>query len=321
MFRLRYLTRMTSNKFNNNINRFISSNDIITKDSNIFGLKPPSNRIHNYQTNNMSTNLELFDVSMRDGLQTYNDVINTNKKKLLINQLIDERDPPIIEIGSIVSHKVLPQFYDSIPLYNWASKEFPNKQFYILTPNIKAVEIAIENNISNLSFITSVSSPFQEKNIKKTLKETKEQLTKMYNIAESSNYIDNIKLYISCIDECPISGFIDKDLIVDEIERYHYEYPNITNICLSDTCGTLTYYNFKYIIDKLDNRVPIDQLSLHLHYSNKNDINSILQYAYRLGLYRFDVSYLENSGGCSVTIDSGKTNANLSYENIHSIKF
>ena len=34
-----------------------------------------------------------------------------------------------------------------------------------------------------------------------------------------------------------------------------------------------------------------------------------------------DVSYLENSGGCSVTIDRGKTNANLSYENIISLKF
>ncbi|MDA7573666.1 hypothetical protein N8751_00050 [bacterium] len=307
-----------------NINKSISSSCLIDDYYNK-GISPILNTKPIHRNSSMSTNhlvdIELFDVSMRDGLQTYKHVMPTNKKKLLVNQLIEQQNPESIEIGSIVSQKVLPQFFDSIPLYNWAKNEYKDKEFYILTPNIKAVEVAIENKVDNLSFITSVSSAFQEKNIKKTLLKTKEQLRQMYDISQDSNIVNNIKLYISCINECPISGFIDKDFIVDEIERYYYEYPNITNICLSDTCGTLSYYNFKYILDKLDSRVPISNLSLHLHYSNKHDIDSILRYAYNHGLNRLDVSYLENSGGCSVTIDSGKTNANLSYENLESVKF
>lgn len=323
MFIARRVPKIMNSSFN--INKSISSSCLIDDYYNK-GISPILNTKPIHRNSSMSTNhlvdIELFDVSMRDGLQTYKYVMPTNKKKLLVDQLIEQRKPKIIEIGSIVSEKVLPQFYDSIPLHDWVTKNYPNIQFYVLTPNVKAVEIAIQNNMNNLSFITSVSTAFQEKNIKKTLVKTKEQLRQMYDISqESDNIVNNIKLYISCVNECPISGFIDKDFIVDEIERYYYEYPNITNICLSDTCGTLSYYNFKYILDKLNGRVPFDNLSLHLHYSNKHDIDSILRYAYNHGLNRFDVSYLENSGGCSVTIDSGKTNANLSYENLESVKF
>ncbi len=268
-----------------------------------------------------SPDIELFDVSMRDGLQTFTNVLSTNKKILMINQLIYDKDPEILEIGSIVSQKVLPQFHDSLEIYTWAKFEYPDKEFYLLTPNEKGVKIAIENEVSNLSFITSVSDSFQVKNIKKTLDATKEELDSMYNMALESEMISNIKLYISCINECPIEGLIDSDLIVDEVEEYYNKYPLISNICLSDTCGTLRFQNFKRIIDKLSEKVPLTNLSLHLHYSNQEDIENILLYAYDRGLTKYDVSNLENSGGCSVTIESGKTKGNLSYEDIENINF
>ena len=332
MFTVRSVTKMfkpsnSFRKFSRNIAARTAAAKFTVDDSKWFidfphsGTHFPKEYYNGYLGDEEEPDIELFDVSMRDGIQTFDSVLPTNRKILMINQIIDKQDPVTMEIGSIVSQNVLPQFYDSLPLYSWATMEYPGKQFYLLTPNKKGVEIAIENDVNNLSFITSVSDAFQQKNIKKTLKQTKEELDKMYEIADNSSVIHSIKLYISCINECPIDGDIDKNYIINEIEEYFYKYPKVTNICISDTCGTLSYANFKYIIDRLSRRIPIHNLSLHLHYSNKDDITNILLYAYDKGITKFDVSDIENSGGCSVTIEKGKTNANLTYEDICDINF
>ena len=160
-------------------------------------------------------------------------------------------------------------------------------------------------NVKNLSFISSVSNDFQKKNIKKTLNETKIELDKM--IEKTKN--KNIKIYVSCINHCPIYGKIDNDFIIDEL-KYYNKYENLENLCLSDTCGNLSFNDFKYIINKLD---KLDNLSLHLHVSNEENTKKILKYAIEKGINKFDVSCLENSGGCSVTIDNSNLNENLNY--------
>ena len=265
---------------------------------------------------------KLFDVSLRDGLQTWKDIVPLSKKCNMLTNIMKKHNPDYMEIGSIVSPKVLPQFEDSIPLYRWATTMYTGKEFYILTPNHKAVKTAIENDISNLSFITSVSEEFQKKNIRKSLDETKNELDKMFNeVDKSINTVQNIKVYVSCIDECPISGKVDQDYIVDEIQYYYENYNRIDKICLSDTCGTLNFSSFKKIIRNLDKVIPLYKVSLHLHYSDFDNISKIIEYAYLMGILDIDVSALENSGGCSVTIEKGKTNANLSYSVLDEINF
>ena len=276
----------------------------------------------NISSQKTSLKFNLFDVSLRDGLQTYRNVVPLHKKCEMLNNIISTYSPDYIELGSIVSPKVLPQFEDSIPLYRWASTLYSGQEFYMLTPNHKAVKIAIENDISNLSFITSVSDEFQKKNIKKSLDETKLELDKMFNeIDKDINTVKNIKLYVSCIDECPISGKIDIEKIIEEVRYYNDTYDRVDKICLSDTCGTLKFSTFKKIITELDKYVPYYKLSLHLHFSDYENISKIIEYAYSMGIIELDISSLENSGGCSVTIDKGKTHANLSYTILDSIDF
>lgn len=271
---------------------------------------------------NIRSKFKLFDVSLRDGLQTWKDIVPLSKKCNMLTNIMKNHNPDYMEIGSIVSPKVLPQFEDSIPLYRWANTMYTGKEFYILTPNCKAVKTAIENDISNLSFITSVSDEFQKKNIRKSLEDTKIELDKMFNeVDKSINVVKNIKVYVSCIDECPISGKIDKDYIVDEIQYYYENYNRIDKICLSDTCGTLEFSSFKKIMMNLDKVVPLYKVSLHLHFSDFDNISKIIEYAYLIGITDIDVSALENSGGCSVTIEKGKTNANLSYSVLNEINF
>lgn len=265
--------------------------------------------------------LKLFDVTLRDGLQSIPKIYNLNDKMDILTKIITERNPYSIEIGSIVSPKILPQMANSIEFY----KEIHNKentinklpQLYMLTPNVKSLDMALHNNIKNLSLITSVSESFQKKNTNKTLYDNKREISVMMKL---TRIVKNtkVKLYISCISECPIAGNMDVNLIINEILYYYYVYDELDEICLSDTCGTLHFTTFKTIIDELIKRsVDLNKISLHLHNqpNRPSNVGNIIVYALKKGIYRYDVSYMPDIGGCSVTMDS--THGNLSYDQIH----
>ena len=260
--------------------------------------------------------IKFFDVSLRDGLQSLKKIYTLSEKKDLLHRIICKYNPHSIEIGSIVSSKVLPQMYNSIELFKHAQKQgIPN--LYMLTPNIKSVNTGLKYGVKNFSLITSVSDDFQKKNINKSLDDTKKELGEIYSLLNKNN-VENIKLYISCINECPISGKKDLNYIIDEISYYIENYHNLSEICLSDTCGTLDYIEFKNIIDLLlryQDLTLLDKISLHLHKNSNKDVTQfILNYATLIGINRFDVSCLENAGGCSVTMDKSKLNNNLHYD-------
>ena len=263
--------------------------------------------------------LKLFDVTLRDGLQSLKKVYSLAEKTDILHNIIVNRFPSAIEVGSIVSPKILPQMEQSIELFHEA--QFINIilprpiDLYMLTPNLKSVNIASDHNITNFSFITSVSNDFQKKNTNKTITEIKneiELMMKRVTLIKDSK----VKLYISCITDCPISGRIDNQKIINEILHYYYTYDEISEICLSDTCGTMEFNNFKTIIDELLKRnVDFNKISLHLHnQENKQNVKDIILYGMKSGIYRFDVSDMPEIGGCTVTLDN--PSGNLSYDDV-----
>jgi hypothetical protein len=139
-----------------------------------------------------------------------------------------------------------------------------------------------------------------------------EMLYELDNICKGGKTF--VKLYVSCINECPIEGKIDNDFIVNRILNLNKM--NVDNICLSDTCGSLTEEDFEYIIDTCAFfGLPLSKISLHLHVKKEreNEIEKIIHKALERKIIHFDVSYLE-TGGCSVTMNSKKLLPNLSYD-------
>jgi pyruvate/oxaloacetate carboxyltransferase len=191
-------------------------------------------------------------------------------------------------------------------------KKCNNENNYLLIPNFSKLSIIKDIKCKNISLITSVSDSFQFKNTRKSIDETKEDIKNII-----LNFEGNIKLYISCIDNCPQIGPISHEKILSEIE-YYYNELNIRNICLSDTCGSLTYESFIDLVDKIKLiNIPYEIFSLHLHVnnlsneSNKSNTIKIIHEALDRNITSFDVSLLE-TGGCSVTMN--KTVPNLSYK-------
>lgn len=266
------------------------------------------------------TPLRLFDVTLRDGLQSIPNIFSTKEKVDLAVNIVVNKNPSAIEIGSIVSPKIVPQMSDSLEVF----KEITNicgthrhLDVFMLTPTYKSVVIASKNNVCNFSFITSISNAFQQKNTNKDLTDTKRELVKMISHVEETPD-SKIKLYISCINECPITGRYSLRTVIHEIMYYYCTHGHqLDEICLSDTCGTLRYYDFKFIIDVLKrNNVDLEKISLHLHQQKDNTIvKEILLYAMEIGISRFDVSYIPEIGGCSITMDN--PSGNISYQDIY----
>lgn len=265
----------------------------------------------------------LFDVSLRDGIQNADPTKwSTDQKKITLRNIFNAERPTRMEVGSLVSQKVLPIMADSLELYNHGIETLPGKEvdLYMLVPSLNRLYTALTHNIANVSFITSVSNAFQQKNIHRTLDETKKELIKMDMLVKDIPVVRK-KLYISCITECPIDGKQDIDYVLREILLYHTEY-TFEELCLSDTCGTLTADEYVYLLDSLlFFGVPASKISLHLHVNegNHDDIRRILWHSFDCGVNQFDVSILE-TGGCSVTMDKTKLLPNLSYDLFHRIR-
>ena len=282
------------------------------------------------QIKNILSKLKLFDVSMRDGLQSIPKIYELHEKKRMLSKIIHQYRPHQMEVGSIVSDNVLPQMKNSVELYKYATNKYDainncdfmkydlnniNCDFFLLVPPVKSyINQALLNNIKNISLITSVSETFQQKNIKKTIIDTKNILN---DILYDDNQFTNIKLYISCITNCPFDGNINNDYIINEI-IYYSKLKNVNNLCLSDTCGDMNFIDFKYIIDNLILKMNIDNISLHLHVNKNNYLNieKIIEYAIINKIYKFDVTGFENIGGCIVTIDQNKLHGNLQYKDL-----
>lgn len=267
---------------------------------------------------------ETFDTSLRDGIQYINpNNMSFGIKQLIYDKIIREYNPESIEVGSLTSPKLLPIMKDTLDLHLYAEEiqkkndESKRSLTYVLIPSLNKLQCALDSGVYNFSFITSVSNEFQKKNTNRTIQDTKKEFYTIFDLLKNKkNY--KTKLYISCINECPISGNIDNDFIVHEILNYHKDYPFDT-FCISDTCGTLKYHDFEYIIDHIMFfGIPKDKISVHLHYndSSLDNVNKILWYCFSKGINNFDVSILD-TGGCSITIpENGGNLRNLDYDTL-----
>jgi isopropylmalate/homocitrate/citramalate synthase len=264
-----------------------------------------------------------FDVSLRDGLQTLckldQDLIcKNNAKENIFSDIITKHNPRHIEIGSLCSDKVFPVFKDSISLYNKLSTTtafYKGLNLFLLVANEKQLYKLEENNICpNLSFITSISDSFQMKNTKMDVKTSIQGITNMLYTLDDSHRkcMPLVKLYVSCINECPIDGKLSTEQVVSRLMPMFQL--GADKIFLSDTCGTLTCDDFDVIMRKLIVRnISPQKIGLHLHVRNENVIEDIISRALDYGVMDFDVSDLAG-GGCSVTMDKTKLAPNLSYD-------
>jgi hypothetical protein len=168
-------------------------------------------------------------------------------------------------------------------MYNYANHYLSqmgvsNPALYVSLPTSRAT-----NSFPMVSYRTSISNRYQMKTENKSVLDTKKELCLLAN--------QRTKLYVSCINNCPIVGPIDIDYTLHELCRYYHNFA-IDEITLCDTCGTLSFDDYVYLIEAMYLfGIPKSKIGLQLRYTHKNKENTkdIIQYACEYGFLNMDV--------------------------------
>ena len=122
-----------------------------------------------------------------------------------------------IEVGSIVSEKIIPQMKDGIVVFNKMNKYDKKLNCSMLISNQKGINISMENDVKNIAFFTSPSDKFNLKNINKNVEDS---FILIENMKKSINNGAFTKGYLSCINQCPFEGLLSLDKIIKSISFY-----------------------------------------------------------------------------------------------------
>ena len=232
----------------------------------------------------------IYEVGPRDGLQNEKIPIETNDKIQFIDFLSDT-GLMFIESGAFVSPKWVPAMADSNTVLSKIVRK--NDIMYpVLTPNLKGLEDAIKYNSDTACVFATPSESFSKKNTNCTVKEA---LHRAKEVTEEA-IIKGLKVrgYISTVMFCPYENEIEPlkvaKLAEELIKMGCYE------ISLGDTIGSGTPIKTKEMIRACIEAVGVEKLAVHFHDTYGQALANILA-SLDMGIKVIDTS-VGGLGGC-----------------------
>lgn len=236
------------------------------------------------------TEVTIFEMGPRDGLQNESKIIATDDKVRLVNALSNCGFQKI-EVTSFVSAKWVPQMADASEVLSHISRR-PNVRYTALTPNLVGFEKASLANVDEVAIFASASEGFSQKNINCSIDESFERFIPVLNAARTENI--PVRGYISCITDCPYDGSVASGQVVKVAQRLLalgcYE------ISLGDTIGAATPAKLTQLLTDLFSVVEPTKLAGHFHDTNGHAIANIAK-CLDNGLTTFDAA-IGGLGGC-----------------------
>ncbi|MEK4425392.1 hydroxymethylglutaryl-CoA lyase [Solibacillus sp. FSL K6-1523] len=233
--------------------------------------------------------IEIIEVGPRDGLQNEPIFVSTEKKQTLVKLLAKTRVKRI-ETASFIHPNAVPQMADAKEMVRFSVEQ--GLSFLALTPNKKALELAIQNHVSQIAVFVGASETFNQKNIRRTIDESLAECTEMFMRAKEEQLF--IRGYVSMCFSCPYEGVISYDQVKKVVS--HFVQHGVDEISIGDTNGQA---NPKIVYERfLKLREDFPQIIFvgHFHDTNGLALPNILA-AIQAGVERFDAS-ISGLGGC-----------------------
>ena len=236
------------------------------------------------------TKVRLVEMGPRDGLQNEKSVVTTATKLGLIDRLSDA-GLTLIEAGSFVSPKWVPQMADSADVFAGLTRR-PGVRYTALTPNMKGLEAAIAAGVDEVSVFAAASESFSQKNINCSIEESLERFGPIMDKAKSLNL--PVRGYVSCVLGCPYEGAVSPDAVARVADRLWQM--GCYEISLGDTIGTGTPIAAQTMVDAVTRHVPVDRIAAHFHDTYGQALANLLAVMER-GVAVMDSS-VAGLGGC-----------------------
>lgn len=201
----------------------------------------------------------VVEVAPRDGLQNEKQVLSAAIKIELIQRLAN-CGVPVIEAGSFVSPKWVPQMADTESVLTGLTP-LPGTRYPVLVPNLTGFERAIQSGAKEIAVFTAASESFTRRNINCNIAESITRLEPVTKLAKASGI--RVRGYVSCVLGCPYEGEVESTAVAGVCSRLMQL--GCDEISLGDTIGAGTPAVASALVKTVSSIVPIEQLAVHFH--------------------------------------------------------
>lgn len=233
----------------------------------------------------------------RDAMQGIHEFIPTEKKLDYLQQLL-KVGFDVVDCGSFVSHKAIPQMKDTHELIQKVDLSETSSKLLTIAANERgATDAALYEKISYIGYPFSISETFQLRNTNSTILESLERVKKIQEITVNAD--KELVIYISMGFGNPYGDPWNAEIVFDWVDKL--KELDIKTFALSDTIGVANANSIYYLFSKLIPEYPELVFGAHLHTRADNWYKKVLA-AYEAGCTRFDGA-IKGYGGCPMAKD------------------
>ncbi|KAF7164032.1 hypothetical protein CNMCM5623_008671 [Aspergillus felis] len=240
--------------------------------------------------------VRIVEVGPRDGLQNIKEPVPTCVKLGLIQRL-RATGLRTIELTSVVSPKAIPQLADCRDvLGNESVRQMqgqPGLRLPVLIPNVKGLDIAIEQGVKEVAVFVSATEGFSKANINCTVQQGIERAKAVAEKAIEGGI--TVRGYVSCIFSDPFDGPTGPSAVLHCVQAlldmgcYEVSLGDTLGVGSPDKVRSLLYY-------LADHNIPLDKMAGHFHDTYGQAVANVWE-AYNCGVRVFDSS-VGGLGGC-----------------------
>lgn len=238
----------------------------------------------------LPSSVTLCEVGLRDGLQNEKTLIPTAEKLRMLRELIDAGFP-VIEVGSFMHPKAVPQMADTDELFRQIG-DVPNVELRALIPNVRGVQRAIDCGCKKVKLNVSASRQHNLHNLNMTPEQSVAGFASCVDLAQANG------IAISGSISMPFASPWEGRTPVEDVDSIIEAYLNvgIDEISLSDASGMAVPNQVRELCAHVLEKYPQASWWLHFHNTRGMAMANIIA-AMDAGMTRFDSAF-GGLGGC-----------------------
>ncbi len=207
----------------------------------------------------MTEFITIVEVGPRDGLQNEQQTLPASTKIEFIKRLA-ECGVPVVEAGSFVSPKWVPQMADTAEVL--AGLDLGSTTRYpVLVPNLNGFERAQLAGASEISVFAAATETFSQRNTNCSIAESISRIEAVVQQAKAAGI--RVRGYVSCVLGCPFEGAVESGAVSVLSEQLMQL--GCDEISLGDTIGAGTPASANEMLKTVSEVVPIEKLAVHFH--------------------------------------------------------
>ena len=231
----------------------------------------------------------------RDAMQGITNFIPTGEKVRLLSALL-EVGYPVIDFGSFVSPKAIPQMADTAEVLE--QLEPKTTKLLAIIANLRGAQAAVsKDKVAILGYPLSISETFQQRNSNKSIVESLEELVEIAELAQVNG--KELVVYLSMAFGNPYNDPYSVGM-VSEFAGILASI-GVKTMAISDTIGLATATEVGNLFTELSRQNPSIEWGLHLH-ARPDNTKEKLRAALSAGCSRIDGAIL-GYGGCPMADD------------------